>query len=258
MGDASLAGISVLVTRPEHQSSELVAAVEAAGGNGVLFPVIEIQPRGQEAIEAEAAALPEPDITVFISSNAVRHGLTWAGGAIAAVGPATAAALDHGGRTVDIRPAQGYDSESLLGEPAFNDIADKSVRIVRGIGGRELLADTLRSRGATVDYLEVYARGLPQHPPATIERLARQFANGEIQVVTIMSVETLRNLIALLPEACHSALSETPLVTPAARVIKEALDRLPGCPATLASGPGADEMVRAIATLGLEAPGHNS
>ena len=93
MNDASLAGARVLVTRPEQQSAELVAAIESAGGQVVSFPVIEIRPREKDHIDADAASLPAPDITVFISRNAVRYGLSWAAGAIAAVGPATAAHL---------------------------------------------------------------------------------------------------------------------------------------------------------------------
>ena len=258
MSDTQLAGTSVLVTRPEHQSSELVAAIEAAGGRVISFPVIEIQARGKDDVDADASKLPSPDITIFVSRNAVRHGLPWSAGSIAAVGPSTAAAIERAGHTVHVRPANGYDSESLLEEPELQDVAGKSVRIVRGTGGRQLLGDTLRSRGASVDYLEVYARAVPDYPPGAVDRLERRLRSGDVDVVTVMSVESLCNLIALLPEACRPVLAAIPLVTPAARVIKEALDRLPGCPTMLATGPGADEMVRAIAALGLHAPGHNS
>ena len=258
MTDAPLAGTRVLVTRPKNQSSELIAAIEAAGGKATSFPVIEIRSRERDRIEADAAALATPDITIFISRNAVRHGRPWTAGAVAAVGPATATEIEHSGHTVDIRPARGFDSESLLAEPALNEVAGKSVRIIRGVGGRELLGDTLRSRGATVEYLEVYERRLPEYAPAEIGRMEHQLVEGDIDVVTIMSVESLHNLLTLLPGASRQALAATPLVTPAARVIKEALDHLPGCPTLLAAGPGADEMVRAIATRGLHASGHNS
>ena len=61
-----------------------------------------------------------------------------------------------------------------------------------------------------------------------------------------MSIETLSNLIALLPEWCVQQLDIVPLVTPAARVIKEALDRYPASSPVLASGPQAANMVHAI------------
>ena len=262
MTDAALAGVGVLVTRPTQQSAVLIAAIEAAGGKGIAFPVMEIVPRSPQDIEAEVNALSEPDIVIYVSSNAVEHGLAWdSEGAVAVVGPATAAAIEAAARIVDIRPADGYDSEHLLAEPALNDVRGKTVRIVRGNTGRELLADTLRERGATVDYLPVYDRRMPSHPAADIATLAGHWQAGDIDVTTVMSVESLRNLITLVPESCSRALAETPLVTPAARVLKEAQECLPECPVHLATGPGADEMVTAIAAipaLGQHISGQNS
>ena len=259
MADAPLAGVGVLVTRPAEQAGDLVAAIEAAGGRSIAFPVIEIATRSTQEIEAELAGRADPDIVIFISRNAVEHGLAWSGdAAIAAVGPATAAAIEAAARVVDICPASGFDSESLLAEPALRDVRGKTVRIIRGNGGRELLATTLRERGADVDYLEVYARRRPDYEPAEIEAVRRRLEGGEIGAVVVMSVESLHNLLALLPESCHAAFAKTRLVTPASRVIKEVADRLPGCPAILADGPGAGEIVRAIATLAPHSPGNDS
>jgi uroporphyrinogen-III synthase len=259
MADTPLAGVGVLVTRPAGQSGELMSAIESAGGRSILFPVIEIVPRSPQDIESDLAGRPDPDIVIFVSRNAVEHGLAWSGdGAIAAVGPATASAIEAAARVVDIRPASGFDSESLLAEQTLRDVHGKTIRIIRGNGGRELLATTLRERGAIVQYLEVYARRTPDYAEAEIADLVRQLETGDIGVVTVMSVESLCNLLALLPESCHPALAKTRLVTPAARVIKEITDRLPGCSATLADGPGANEIVRAIATLAPHSSGQNS
>ncbi len=259
MADAPLAGVTVLVTRPAGQAGELVAAIHAAGGRSIVFPVIEIAPRSPQDIEADLARLADPDIVIFVSRNAVEHGLAWSGeGAIAAVGPATAAAIEAAARVVDISPAGGFDSESLLEEPALKDVSGKTIRIIRGNGGRELLATTLRERGAAVDYLEVYARRAPGHTEAEIAAIAKQLEDREIAAVVVMSVASFHNLLALLPRSCHQALAETRLVTPAPRVIKEVTDRLPGCAATLADAPGAGEIVRAIATLAPHSSGKNS
>jgi uroporphyrinogen-III synthase len=259
MADAPLAGVTVLVTRPAAQAGELVAAIDAAGGRSIVFPVIQITPRSPQDIAADLAGLAAPDIVIFVSRNAVEHGLAWSGeGAIAAVGPATAAAIEAAARVVDIRPASGFDSESLLEEPALRDVGGKTIRIIRGSGGRELLATTLRERGATVDYLEVYARHAPAHTEQEIAAVAQQLEDREIVAVVIMSVESFHNLLALLPRSSHRALAETRLVTPASRVIKEVTDRLPGCAVTLADGPGADEIVRAIAAPAPHSSGKNS
>ena len=256
MSDANLSGVGVLVTRPDQQANELAQLIESHGGQAFRFPTINIVARDAAAVSACAAALPDPDIAIFVSSNAVRHGLVFAEAArIAAIGPATAAAIEAAGRSVDISPEAGFDSEHLLREAAFEQISNAAIRIIRGQDGRELLATTLRGRGATVDYLAVYDRLMPEYGTARIDEYASRWQSGDIDVVTAMSVAALENLIALTPDSCMTLLARTPLVTPASRVIKEALNRFPDIPAVLAEGPRADEIVRTISALGQTAPG---
>ncbi|MEN8261729.1 MAG: uroporphyrinogen-III synthase, partial [Pseudomonadota bacterium] len=218
-----LSGVGVLVTRPRAQAAELIEAIQEKGGDAICFPVIEIVPRDSTEIVKDAAALPNPDIAIFVSPNAVAHGLPYASGAAkAAIGPATAAAIRFAGQTVEIKPSQGYDSESLLAEPALSDVAGKQVRIIRGGNGRKLLADTLKKRGAIVNYLPVYERKLPTVSPELLVEVEAIWREGKINAITLMSVETLKNLGTLLPLCCARQLENMPLVTPAARVIKEA------------------------------------
>lgn len=259
MSDPSLAGLGVLVTRPEHQADELVAAIEAHGGTAIRFPALTITPRPTADIDADLARMESPDIAIFVSPNAVRFGLTYSGdAAIAAIGPSTAAAIEAAGSRVDIVSAAGYDSEHLLAEPELKEAAGKVVRIIRGQQGRELLAETLASRGATVDFLAVYERSAPDYAPENIKVLESRLRAGAVDFTTIMSAESLRNLVAILPESCRDQLVETRLVTPAARVIKEALELLPGIPTTLAQGPQVDDMIRAMLEHGSNAPGRTS
>ena len=256
MTDVSLAGVGVLVTRPQHQATELVDAIECCGGKAIQFPTIQIVARDPAHVSSDAAELSDPDIAIFVSSNAVQHGLQYAQHAhIAAVGPATAAAIEAAGRSVDILATTGFDSEHLLAKAELADMAGKTIRIIRGQDGRELLATTLRKRGARVDYLSVYERAVPNYDAAAIDAIATEWKLGGINVVTAMSVATLNNLIALLPEPTLNLLARTPLVTPAARVLKEALNLFPDLPAVLSNGPEADEMVRTIAAIGHTAPG---
>ena len=155
--------------------------------------------------------------------------------------------MERSGRQVDIRSRDGFDSEQLLATPELQDVAGKVVRIIRGNGGRELLASTLRERGATVEYLEVYERVLPDYEDSELAGIVDRWRNGEIDVVTIMSVETLVNLITILPKACRNRLRQTLLVTPAERVIIEAKKQLQGIPTALAAGTSPEDIVRAIA-----------
>ncbi len=256
-----LEGVGVLVTRPRAQAAELMAAIKDKGGKAICFPVIEIMPRDEVAIAADAARLPEPDIAVFVSRNAVAYGLSYATGAAKAVtGPATAAAIRAAHQTVEIEPDKGYNSESLLAEPTLQDVTGKQVRIIRGGdgskgGGRELLADTLRARGATVNYLSVYERRLPILSPDSLIEVETAWRDGKINTITVMSVETLKNLATLLPKWCAEQMQNVLLVTPTARVIKEMLDRYPASRSILASGPQAGNMIEAIIAVHRTDPG---
>jgi uroporphyrinogen-III synthase len=250
MTEVALEGVGVLVTRPRTQARELVAAIEAAGGSAFCFPVLDIVAIDENVVSATVDSLAKPDIVIFVSRNAVEYGLRYSqSGQLAAIGPATAAAIAAAGRIVDIQPSAGYDSEHLLAEPVFTDVAGKHIRIIRGSAGRELLADELIARGANVDYLSVYERRLPGVSAQTLSDLEARWRQGNINVITSMSVQSFRNLVTLLPAWCEAQLEVTPLVTPAGRVLKQVLDRYPASRPILASGPQAEEMVAAIIAL---------
>lgn len=256
MADAALEGVGVLVTRPRTQAGELVSAIEDAGGSAFCFPVIDIVAIDENVVSTAVAGLAKPDIVIFVSRNAVEYGIRHtSGGKIAAIGPATAEAVAAAGHFVDIQPAAGFDSEHLLAEPMFQDVANKRVRIVRGTAGRELLAEELSARGAIVEYLPVYERKLPSVSPQMLADLESRWRNGDIGIVTVMSVQSFQNLVTLLPAWCKSQLESMPLVTPAGRVLDEVLDRYPASRPVLASGPRAAEMVEAIIALHQAEPG---
>jgi uroporphyrinogen-III synthase len=247
MADSALHGIGVLVTRPALQATALVDAIEQRGGRAIRFPVIEVLPRDAEQLRIAAAAVAKPDIVIFVSSNAVRHGLRYADGAqTAVVGPATAAAVRDAGGDVHILPSAGFNSEGLLQHPALQEVAGQHILIVRGKSGRELLSSTLRDRGATVDTLAVYDRVQPTSDPTALAELEEQWHNGDIDVVTIMSIESLRNLLRLLPATIAAELDRALLVTAASRVTREVLKRYPAARTALASQADTDAMVRAI------------
>ena len=250
MADRPLQGVGVLVTRPRTQAIELVDAIEELGGTAYCFPVLEIAPFDELDLRNSADALEAPDVVIFVSRNAVEYGIRYTGNAkLAAIGPATARAIKAAGRVVDIQSADGYDSEHLLAESQLQDVRGQRVRIIRGSKGRELLADELLARGALVDYLSVYERRLPNVSADTLADLEARWRQNQINVITIMSVQSLANLIELLPAWCAAQLETTPLVAPAGRVLKEALDRYPASRPVLAAGPGADDMVKAIIAL---------
>ncbi len=249
MSGALLNGFGVLITRPEHQADELATAIEEEGGEAIRFPVIDIEPYDSLDVNRCVETLPAADITIFISTNAVIYGLPYANGddaTIAAIGPATKLAIESAGRSVHIFPAQGFDSEHLLAEVELQDLAGKNVRIIRGDSGRELLANTLRERGATVDYLPVYRRLTRVYSATLLTGLEHRWRDGQVDCVVAMSVDSLEKLLEILPAGCRQLLDSTPLVTPSARVLQTASDRIPGAKVSLAESPTTDDMVRAL------------
>ncbi|MDA0680449.1 MAG: uroporphyrinogen-III synthase [Proteobacteria bacterium] len=249
MSDGPLAGYRVLVTRPALQADELVAAIESAGGEAIRFPVIQIIGHDPDVISGEFASMPRPDIAIFVSVNAVLYGLDpvrSSGAAIAAVGPSTKMAIEAAGVAVSISVDDGFDSESLLGHPALNDVSDKTVTIVRGENGREILGNTLRDRGADVNYLATYRRSIRQAAEDEFQLLEERWDRGEIDCVTVLSVETLENLLLQLPSASLEALRRTLLVAPGARVIQTAKELVPGISAVMASGPRTADILNAL------------
>ncbi|MDH4108508.1 MAG: uroporphyrinogen-III synthase [Gammaproteobacteria bacterium] len=249
MSEPALGGIGVLVTRPAHQSADLIAAIEAEGGTAISFPVMDIVGRDPAVVESELAALRPADIVIFVSANAVDHGLLALGAgrpAVAVVGPATARALEDAGIPVDIRPAAAFDSEHLLAEPALVSVAGKTVTIVRGESGRELIAETLRARGARVQYLSVYRRIPHEFAQQETDDIEEAWLGGRIHAVVIMSVAAFSALCESLPLSCAGVLRTARLVAPSERVIKTIQERLPDARCILAPGPQAADVVGAL------------
>lgn len=225
-----LGGLSVLVTRPEQQAAELCELIQAAHGRPIRFPTLEILgPPDKKAVRAQLADLGSVDLLIFVSANAVRYAFPQMPDNIplnlqvAAVGSATARTLDEYGLEPTLVPQGSMDSEGLLAMPQLQQLAGKRILIVRGDSGRELLRDSLQQRGATVEYVEVYRRRVPQRNPANLIRNWAQMA----EAVTVSSAQVLDNLFDMLGEEGAELLRATPLVVPSTRVAEHAAER--GC-----------------------------
>jgi len=218
-----LKGKGVLVTRAVHQAEGLIGLVEASGGRAIAYPCLEIA-SARDSDSARERLGQACDLAIFISPNAVRHAAALLDGErlqarhIAAVGEATARALRDAGMPADRVPEQRYDSEGLLALPELQQMQGQTVVIVRGDGGRPLLGDSLRARGAKVGYAEVYRRLRPATDPAP---LLGRWAE-EVDIVTATSAEVLDNLVAMLGEAGWPRLRSTPLVVISERMAERA------------------------------------
>lgn len=225
----TLQGLRVLVTRPRHQAGNVCNLIEQAGGQPVRFPVLEIQPvENQEKLVRELNNLDTFQWVFFISANAVNFAQQANNGkitlsntvAVIAVGKATQRALENAGQHVDFVPEIGFNSEALLKMPALQDMQGQKCLIVRGSDGRELLAETLRKRGALVEYLQVYKRVRPEIDCDSIIELINK---GMLDIIMITSAEALNNLVVILNGTNQQKLLQIPLIVISERINKKAL-----------------------------------
>ncbi|MFB3302328.1 uroporphyrinogen-III synthase [Pseudomonas sp. AMR01] len=177
----------VLLTRPAEESMALAASLADAGIFSSSLPLLDIEALPITAEQqAVLADLSRYCAVIVVSKPAARLALqhldqTWPTLPWFSVGAATAQVLADYGLNVQC-PATGDDSEALLALPALREAVARPgarVLILRGEGGRELLAERLREGGASVDYLELYRRFLPQYDAGELlQRIQLERLNG--------------------------------------------------------------------------------
>ena len=217
---------SVLVTRPVGQAQGLVRALVEAGCEPVHHqPMLELAPLDELAAEQRQHLL-DLDLyqhIIFISANAVRFGLEriddyWpqlpAGLIWYAIGGTTASLLQERGLS-PLVPAQEINSEGLLDLAQLKGVSGQRVLIVKGVGGRETLRETLSQRGAKVDELACYHRICPKMAPGALADILSREATD---VVMISSGEGLSNMLTLLSDKESSNFRDIGLVVPSPRV----------------------------------------
>ncbi len=237
-----LQGAGILVTRARHQAASLCALISANGGRPIPFPSVEIQPANScKKLTRLLADIDRYQILIFISPNAVHWGLKMlhetalpSSAKLAAVGKSTANALAAADYAVDVVPGQRYNSEALLEMPELNRVENQRIMIFRGVGGRPLLGERLKSRGALVEYAEVYQRICPHADPGSL--IARW--PEDVDLVTATSNEILENLFGILGQSGNRLLQRTPLVVISQRMATKA--RALGCSEVI-QAQGADD-----------------
>ncbi len=210
----------VWITRPEHQSQDLNDLVKKQGFQVLSFPVIEIQTiSDSEKLQYLFSDINHYDTIIFVSRNAVEvtfkyylsHEKLPQHIKFMAMGGATAAALTDVGIETSLTGGKCADSESLLSlvELKKDSVQGKSILLIRGCGGRELIPDTLIKRGAIVDVAEVYSRDVPVYD---VQYLNSIWQTKPPQAIIVTSNTGINNLISLTPESHKATLFKTPLV----------------------------------------------
>jgi uroporphyrinogen-III synthase len=217
-----LSGASVIVTRPSGTSRALLRRVNALGGIAFQLPAIVLRKSADSAAARLALrGARDADMVVFSSPAAVRFAFAlWPALRFTravqacAMGAATARALQRRGVREVLHPLR-QDSEGLLALPAFARLRGRRIALVGAPGGRELLPQSLKTRGARVERVHVYERVVPRF---SARRLATLAELSPPLVTLASSADALVNLRAALPESLFARLCTGELVVSSARL----------------------------------------
>ena len=212
-----------LILRPQPAADELAALLRRQGHTPVVCPLLSYRPGNELA--ALIDRLSQADMVIAISVAAVQYASEQLAKQLArwpqhciylTVGATTAAQWQQQGLKV-ISPTDAR-SEGLLALPELQSATGKNVLILRGNGGRELLADVLSKLGAQVSYVECYRRHY-LHTDGT--PLLQEWQAAGVDSVIISSSKLFRQLIRLLPETANDWLASQHWFVPSQRTADE-------------------------------------
>ena len=201
--------IGILVTRAEHQQSEIESLIENEGGIPYSVPLIKIV--SPESWKKADSAISEPDSfdwVLFTSVNGVdgycerlkqngknvSHLLP---NKIAAVGSKTRKGLEDIGLKVSLQPIK-YDGDNLLKLFKKEDMKEKRILFPGAEYGRDWLIDRLTNIGDLVTSVPVY-RTIP-NDDVNSKKLISLFVDGAIQIATFFSPSTFKVFLNNLPQ----------------------------------------------------------
>ena len=214
---------AVVLTRPQADSERLSQTLQCEGFQTWVMPIMTIEAI-PDAERALSPSLSDDALCIFVSANAVRFGLPQLGPDFARCPDLTVIAV--GNKTRDTLVAEGIqaqvpfraDSEGLLAMPALSAPDARDVVIVKGEGGRELLASELTRRGARVTEWVCYRRCWPD---VDVSELAKV---GDGLIFQASSGEALLRLAELVAGGGRVDLFQSPIIVPSDRVARLAID----------------------------------
>ena len=214
---------TVVLTRPQADSERLSEALQNEGFQTRVMPIITIEAI-PTAEQAPAPSVSDDALCIFISANAVRFGLPQLGSALARDSDLTVIAV--GNKTRDTLAAEGIqaqvpvraDSEGLLAMPALSAPDSRDVVIVKGEGGRELLASELTGRGARVTEWACYRRCWPEVDVSGLMEISAGL------IFQVSSGEMVSRLSELLAGGGQADLFQSSIIVPSDRVARLATE----------------------------------
>ncbi|OGT29972.1 MAG: hypothetical protein A3E87_09555 [Gammaproteobacteria bacterium RIFCSPHIGHO2_12_FULL_35_23] len=201
---------TILVTRPDESGQTLCELLQATGFIPVYFPTLAIHPLDIDKTTTKNI-LAKAHLIIFTSPNAVKYGaaLVSKGAQVVAIGPGTAKALAAYQLAVDF--PEEFNSEGLLKHLSLTNLIQKNVVIIKGVGGRELLAEGLKALEATVQTIEVYRRDVP-------DQIMSDEILTQVSIIVVTSCEALINLLKMTPNRLRSKLKTKQLLVSSMRI----------------------------------------
>ncbi len=252
---AALAGRRIVITRARKQADRLVQLIESLGGAVVEFPTIEIcPPEDYNALDRAIENIESYDWLILTSVNGVEPLLarmTVKGRLVSAlsslrvgaIGPETAKALEAAGVKCELVPAR-FQAEGILETLAPETMRGKRVLIPRAEKAREILPETLRSWGATVDVMVAYRTLVPDTKTTPLVRLIEQ---RTIDMITFTSSSTVSNFTRLFDNRrLNEILRDVPIAC-IGPITKDTVEHLGGRAAVVAAEFTIPGLVQAIA-----------
>lgn len=204
----ALAGRTIVVTRAADQAPRFVRLLEAEGARVLEVPTIVIEPPPSWApLDAALQSIAGFAWVIFTSVNGVamvdrrlaERGETWGafrGRQVAAIGPATARALEERGVPVTLVPDE-YRAEGLVAHLRGRVTAGDRLLLPRAARTRDLLVAELRALGAEVAEVPVY---VTRRGAADASALRDALAAGRVDAVTFTSSSTARGFAELFTD----------------------------------------------------------
>jgi uroporphyrinogen-III synthase len=218
-GDAGAAAVpTLIVTRPIVQAEAWAHRLGEQGVDTRVLPLLEIVPTSDAAsVHSAWRRLAGCALVVFVSPNAAAcffdlrpEAMAWPPRTLAgSTGPGTRDVLLRAGVPPQwvMSPAEDegpgeprFDSEGLWERLSARPWNGQQVLIVRGDGGRDWLADTLREHGADVGFVQAYQRRAPSWTAAQQAVIAECAAQPQRFVWWLSSSEALDHLVQAAPQ----------------------------------------------------------
>lgn len=206
-----LKGKTIVITRPQAQSQDIIQSLESRGANPYLFPVIETV-RMEELSQLDLALhkLETYDWILFTSVNTVMFFFEYIEKIdnkediyahikqkkVAAIGPKTANALKSKGLNIPSLPTS-FMQEGLVDYLKQQTRPRMKVLFPKAKFTREFLREQLQELGLVVDEIVIYKTvAVDKGKDSFLEKLKC----GELDVITFTSSSTVRHFMAIFED----------------------------------------------------------